>query len=147
MTLEEALQLGVEAHKAGELQKADQYYTAILKKQPNHPDANHNLGVLAVGVNKVEQAIPFFRKALEANAQIEQFWISLVEALIKIENLNEAKNTINQAKENGIASDGLNQLDQKLNLQNPDEKQFQKLLNLHLKGENNRAREMCERLS
>ena len=65
MTLEEALQLGVEAHKAGELQKADQYYTAILKKQPNHPDANHNLGVLAVGVNKVEQAIPFFRKALE----------------------------------------------------------------------------------
>ena len=128
--LDEALRLGVEAHKAGQIQQADQYYTAILKLQPDHPDANHNLGVLAVGVNKVEQAIPFFRKAIEANAQIEQFWISLVDALIKIEYLNEAKNTLNQAKQNGIESEALNQLALKLHNQNPDEKQNYPSVNL-----------------
>ena len=46
LTLDQALQKGVEAHKAGKAQEADQYYTAILKANPKHPDANHNMGVL-----------------------------------------------------------------------------------------------------
>ena len=54
LTREQALQKGVEAHRAGKAQEADHYYTAILKADPKHPDANHNMGVLAVGVGKVE---------------------------------------------------------------------------------------------
>ena len=50
LSVDEALQKGIEAHKAGKVQEADQYYTAILQAQPKHPDANHNMGVLAVGV-------------------------------------------------------------------------------------------------
>jgi thioredoxin-like negative regulator of GroEL len=42
-TLDQALQKGIEAHKAGKAQEADQYYTAILKANPKHPDANHNM--------------------------------------------------------------------------------------------------------
>ena len=41
LTLDQALQKGVEAHKAGKVQEADRYYTAILQAQPKHPDANH----------------------------------------------------------------------------------------------------------
>ena len=55
LTLDQALQKGVEAHN-GKVQEADRYYTAILKTNPNHPDANHNMGVLAVGIGKVETA-------------------------------------------------------------------------------------------
>jgi len=29
------------------VQEADRLYTAILQAQPKHPDANHNMGVLA----------------------------------------------------------------------------------------------------
>ena len=54
LTLDQALQRGIDAHKAGKAQEADRYYTAILKTQPKHPDANHNMGVLAVGVGKME---------------------------------------------------------------------------------------------
>jgi hypothetical protein len=61
LTIDQALQQGIEAHKAGQVQEADRLYTAILKVQPKHPDANHNMGVLAVGVGKVEQALPFFK--------------------------------------------------------------------------------------
>ena len=39
LTLDQALEKGVEAHKAGKVQEADLYYTAILKAQPKHPDA------------------------------------------------------------------------------------------------------------
>ena len=59
LKVKDALLKGVEAHKAGKLQEADQFYTAILKAQPKHPDANHNMGVLAVGLDKVEEALPF----------------------------------------------------------------------------------------
>ena len=47
LILDHALQKGIEAHKAGHVQEADRLYTAILKAQPKHPDANHNKGVLA----------------------------------------------------------------------------------------------------
>ena len=67
LTLNQALKKGIEAHKAGKLQEADRYYTAILKANPKHPDANHNMGVLAVGIGKIEQALPFFKIALESN--------------------------------------------------------------------------------
>ena len=62
-----ATQKGIEAHKAGRVQEADLLYTAILKAQPKHHDANHNMGVLAVGVGKVERALPFFKTALASN--------------------------------------------------------------------------------
>ena len=64
LTLDQALQKGVEAHKTGKAQEADKYYTAILKADPKHPDANHNMGVLAVDDGRVQAAIPFFKTSL-----------------------------------------------------------------------------------
>ena len=43
LTLDQALQNGVEAHKAGKVQEADRYYTAILKANPKHCDTNLSL--------------------------------------------------------------------------------------------------------
>ena len=48
LTTEQALQKGVAAHREGKLQDAERLYRAILQSQPAHPDANHNLGVIAV---------------------------------------------------------------------------------------------------
>ena len=42
LTVDQALQQGVAAHKAGNLKEAEKLYRAILSTQ-NHPDANHNL--------------------------------------------------------------------------------------------------------
>ncbi len=64
LTIEEALQRGVAAHKEGKLQDAERLYRAILQSQPRHPDANHNLGVIAVSVNKADAALPLFKIAL-----------------------------------------------------------------------------------
>ena len=83
LTIEQALQQGVTAHSEGKLEEAECLYRAILQSQPRHPDANHNLGVLAVAVNKAEAALPLFKTALEANPKVEQFWLSYIDALIK----------------------------------------------------------------
>ena len=114
LTLEKALQKGIEAHKAGKVQEADQYYTAILQTQPKHPDANHNMGVLAVGVGKVDQALPFLKTALEANPNIEQFWLSYIDALVKLEKLADAKAVLDQAKDTGVKGDAFDQLEKRL---------------------------------
>ena len=100
LTLDQALQKGIEAHKVGKVQEADSYYTAILKSQP-HPDANHNMGVLAVGVGKVEDALLFFKTALEVNPSVAQFWLSYIDALIKLDRVEDAKAVFDQAKSKG----------------------------------------------
>ena len=58
--------------------EAERLYRAILQSQPTHPDANHNLGVLAVSVNKLDAALPLFKAALEANPKEEQFGLQLL---------------------------------------------------------------------
>ena len=114
LTVDQALQKGVEAHKVGKVQEADQCYTAILKANPKHPDANHNIGVLGVGVGKVEAALPFFKTALEANPNIAQYWISYIDALIKLDRIAEAKAVLEQAKSSGAKGDGFDQFQSKL---------------------------------
>ena len=114
LTLDQALQKGIEAHKQGKVQEADGYYTAILKVQPNHPDANHNMGVLAVGIGKVQESLPFFKMALETNSGIEQFWLSYIDALIKLGRMDDAKVAVIEAESNGVQGDGIEKLKQLL---------------------------------
>ena len=148
LTLAEALQKGIEAHKAGKAQEADQYYTAILKAQPKHPDANHNMGVLAVGVGKAEAALPFFKTALEANSSIVQYWLSYIDTLIKLGRIDDAKAVCEQARSNGVKGDGFDKLEKQLSGQvsakveatkDPPQDQMQALINLFNNNECEKA--------
>ena len=114
LTIKHLLQQGVAAHREGKLQDAERLYKAILQSQPLHPDANHNLGVLAVSVNKAGAALPLFKVALEANPKIEQFWLSYIDALIKEQQFEAAKQFTQQAKKQGVAEEKLNILEAKL---------------------------------
>lgn len=119
-SIDSALQHGNEALKNSQFEEADRFYTAILKAQPNHPDANHNLGVLAIQVGKTLQALPFFQKALKVNPTIAQFWISYMGALIKLDRLDEANAMLNRAIENNLPENHLDQLKKMLGQIKPD---------------------------
>ena len=160
LTLDQALQKGVEAHKAGKVQEADRYYTAILKANPKHSDANHNMGVLAVGVGKVEVALPFFKTALEANSNIAQYWLSYIDALIKLERMDDAKTVLDQAKSKGVKGEGFDRLEKRMEgaktdavlgskSQEPPQKKLQSLIELYnqnrLQQVFNEAQELTKR--
>ena len=100
--LYQTLVKGIQAHKAGQFREADRLYTEILKVQPTHPDANHNMGMLAVEVGKAQEALPFFKVALEANSSIGQYWLSYINALITLERRSEAKAVFEQAQKNDV---------------------------------------------
>ena len=102
LTIEQALQQGVAAHNSGNLQEAERAYQAILQSQPKHPDANHNLGLIAISVNQIEAALPLFKTALDVNPNVEQFWISYIDALVKAKHLKDAKQAIKKAKKKGF---------------------------------------------
>lgn len=84
LTIHDAVQLAVQAHRSGNVQQAEQLYRAILAKDPNHADAAHNLGVLAMQCNRVRDALPLFQTAINARPQQMQFWKSAINALYEM---------------------------------------------------------------
>lgn len=114
-SIEQALEKAIIAQKSGAIREADLLYTAILKAQPKHPDANHNLGLIAVEVGKVESALPFFKTAIEANHGQVQFWLSYIDALTKLNRFTEAKTILKLAKKNNMAGHDIDILGAKIN--------------------------------
>ena len=112
--IHEAMTRGVRMHMAGEFDLASQLYGSVIKLQPNHADANHNMGVLTVGVGTFQEGLPFFKTALEANPSNPNFWLSYIDALVQLERLVEAKAVFDQAKERGAEGDAFDQLEQRL---------------------------------
>ena len=115
LTLDQALQKGIEAHKAGQIEEAKRLYTSIINVQPRHPDANHNLGVLAISIGKTKQALPFFKTALESKPSDAQFWLSCIDVLIKLREWNDAKALLDQARGIGIKGEDLDRLETVMN--------------------------------
>ena len=114
LTLDQALQKGVEAHKAGQLQEADRYYTAILKAHPKHPDANHNIGLIAVELGRTIDSLPFFEMAIKENPKIVQYWLSYINVLIKLDRIYEAEAAFSEAINKGIKEKDIYQIKQKI---------------------------------
>ena len=115
LTIQQALQQGVAAHKKDQVEEAERLYKAILNSQPAQPDANHNLGVLLVSINKTDAALPLFKVAVETNSKVDQFWLSYIDALIKAKQGENAKQVLEQAKNQGVAEYKLDILKTQLN--------------------------------
>ena len=138
LTIEQALQQGVAAHNAGNLKEAERIYRAVLQTQPEHPSANHNLGLIAISANQIEAALSLFKTALNVNSNVEQFWISYIDALVRAQRPIDAKQAIKKAKKKGLDTKKLNTLlsqskrepDNKM----PSDAQLISLLELYQRG-------------
>ena len=113
--VQQALTKGVEMHVAGKFEVASQLYGSVIKLQPNHADANHNMGLLQVDTENSLEALPYLKTALEADTSIAQFWLSYINVLIKLERLDEAVRILNLAKESGIECEEFLELQEQLN--------------------------------
>ena len=122
LNIEQALKQAAAAHREGKVEHAESLYRSILQLQPSHPDANHNLGVLAVSMNKEKEALPLFKAALEANSNIDQFWVSYIDALIREKQFESAEKVLEQAKNLGIDKEKLELLGTQLPTNRPSQK-------------------------
>ena len=78
--IQETLSKGVELHLAGKFDLASQLYASVIKLQPEHADANHNMGLLKIDTGNATEALPYLQTALQVDTSITQFWLSYVNA-------------------------------------------------------------------
>ena len=148
LNIERLMQQGISAHQAGKLQEAENCYKNILQTQSTHPDANHNLGVLSVSLNNSKNALALFKKALQANPNVEQFWTSYISTLINELKFVDAKQAIKKAKRKGITKNKLNSLNQyllsKVNRLTPSQSDVDKLTKLYQEANYDDAKKLAK---
>ncbi len=60
----ETLELALEHHRSGDLQRAVQLYQQILQAEPDHVDALCCLGVACLSLGKPTEAVDYYQHAL-----------------------------------------------------------------------------------
>ena len=111
---------GLQAHNAGDLSAAEQLYQETLAIKPEHPEANHNIGVVLVAKNELDKALQFFKFALDNSPNVSLFWASYIDTLIKLERIGESKTLIKAVKQAGISCDKIEALSQHLDVKHQD---------------------------
>ena len=118
LKLDQLLERGIAAQREGRLQESLRLYRSIIQAEPDHPDANHNLGVLAMALGKTAEALVLFKQALEASPSTEQFWVSYITALINLNRIDSAKQSIEDATQAGTSKERLHELEIQIRLTN-----------------------------
>ena len=104
------LRQGSHSFRNRDFDTAEKIYRRILVVYPNHPDALHNLGLIAVSTNCIDDALNFFELAIKISPQIDQYWISLIDILIIQRKLKEATSVLKKATKSGVDKVTLKQL-------------------------------------
>lgn len=110
ITIQEAFHKAVGAHRDGRIEEAGDLYQAILHSEPGHPDANHNMGVLLAAAGKPDEALSYFWRALEADPQYPLYWTSCVEMLVRSQQIDLARQTIDEGKRLGLPTQDVERL-------------------------------------
>ena len=112
--LQLSLQQAVNCHEANRLDDAERSYRSILEAQPEHPEANHNLGVLLLERQQFEASLPHFEAALAARPESQGYWLSYIDALVLAGQTELAQRTLAFGREHGMAGDSVDALARRL---------------------------------
>ena len=115
LAIEQAFQQAFACQQAGQLQDAERLYHDILKTTPNHPNTNHNLGILAVQMKQPASGLPYFMAALDADPTRGQYWLNYIDALFQAGQLEDARGVLELAQQQGLQGDEVEALALRLN--------------------------------
>jgi len=90
MTIPQTLELAMQHHQAGRLAEAEALYRQILATQPEHAEALHLLGVIAVQVGRHDAAVEWIRKAVALDPKNPEAHSNLGVACRALGRLDEA---------------------------------------------------------
>lgn len=109
------------AHQAGgRLKEAEQLYRQVLSARPRHPEANHNLGVLLLEQNRMQEALQHLKTALDAEPRDGQTWVSYIDALIHAGQYHEARNVLATGRRRGLAGAAVDSLARRIDVLEPE---------------------------
>lgn len=112
---DQLLQQAIAHHQSGRLQEAGELYQAILQNQPGHPEANHNLGVIAIQAQQPAAGLPYFMAALDADPTCGQYWLNYIDALFQAGLQEDARAVLVLARQQGLQGEEVDALAARLN--------------------------------
>ena len=96
-TLRDQLEAGLGHHKAGRLAKAEAAYRAVLGAAPEHADALHLLGLVALQSGRVREAAKLVERAIEARPDVAGYHNTMGEACRRLGRSAEAETRFRKA--------------------------------------------------
>lgn len=96
-TIQQAFDLAVQHHQAGQLREAEALYRQILAQRPGHADALHLLGVLAAQTGRNDLAVDLIRQAVGFKSNFPEAFNNLGHILRAMGRLDEAIGACQQA--------------------------------------------------
>jgi len=88
--IELLLEQGAEHHRSGRLAPAERCYRGVLEAHPEHPDAIHGLGVLALQTNQHDLAVSLLEQAIALKPDIGLYFSHLTAALNHLKRFDDA---------------------------------------------------------
>ena len=114
LSVEDVLKRGIDEHKAGDSDQASRFYVSIIKARPDHPDANHNQGLLFLESDQLEHAEILFKKSLDFDPSVSQFWLSYIDVLGKLKKFDQAEALLNDLKKKQTWGKSLSMLESQI---------------------------------
>ncbi|CAD6540145.1 O-linked N-acetylglucosamine transferase family protein [Paraburkholderia metrosideri] len=102
MTTDADLQQALTHHRAKRLPQAERLYRDVLQARPDHPVANHNLGVMAIQTGQPGAGLPFLKAAVEAAPKRAEFWSLYLDALVMTGRDDEAQQVAELGRQRGL---------------------------------------------
>ncbi len=112
-----ASETDIAADQTDPLRATEQLLSAILRNDPGHPEANHNMGLLSLQAKQTDAALSYFTRALDADPAQGQYWISYIDALIQSEQFDNARQILTLARQQGLQGEQVDALALRLNAQ------------------------------
>ena len=88
---------GLRFHQLGELHQAEECYRETIRIDPEHPDANHLLGVVALQQGRHDESIAFLSKALRLKPSTAEYHNNIASAYRESKKFDEAAEHYRQA--------------------------------------------------
>ncbi len=90
LSIEDAVDLAIQYHQAGQLADAESIYRRVLQVDPRHADALHYLGVISHQQEDAETAVELISKAIQSAPDNASYHSNLGEALRALGRFDEA---------------------------------------------------------
>ena len=106
----------LDAHKVSDCEVAQKLYQNVLEIEPDHSEANHNLGIIFAKKNECEKALKLFNNCLQKNPNVSLYWASYIDTLIQVDRICEAATLVEAARESGLFCGEISSIYQRLQL-------------------------------
>lgn len=102
-SFDDVLHAAATHHQEGRFAEAHKLYEKALALFPESPEANHNMGILAMQTGRgVAEALPFFKTSWRVDPSRQQHWLSYLKALVHAQALDEAERTYVEGVQRGM---------------------------------------------